>query len=126
MFRVKFERYWNDYLRRHEEKHFSDLAELEEWIFGQMQQDYTTNHSAMSFPTPKAAERIKAAGPWSIEFRPVWGEESIWIHMIDSPSGIVFSDGKFTSGQKYWSKAVQEWLAHCDQRQHAPKFNFAE
>lgn len=125
MFRVKYERYWNDYRRRHEEKHFSDLAELEEWIFGQMQQNYT-NPSAMSFPTPKKAERIKADGPWSIEFRPVWGEENIWIHLIESPSGIVFSDGKFTSGQKHWSKAVQEWLTRCDQRQNAPKFNFAE
>ena len=41
MYVVKFERYWNDYRRKDETKTFLGLAELENWMFGQMQQDYT-------------------------------------------------------------------------------------
>lgn len=125
MIEVKYERYWNDFYRKSETKHFPSLRELEEWIFGQMQQDYTEKQFVMSFPTPKAAERISVRGPWSIEFKPVWGEETFWIHQI-SDGSIIFSDGKFTAGQKYWNKEVQDWLVHCDERQHHPKFNFAD
>lgn len=71
MYVVKFERYWNDYRRKDETKTFLGLAELENWMFGQMQQDYTKDF-VMTFPTPAAAVRIKADGPWAIEFRPKW------------------------------------------------------
>lgn len=73
MLRVKYERYWNDFHRRNEVKHFADLDELAEWMFGQMQQDYT---GGMSFPTPEKASRIGESGPWAIELRPVWGGET--------------------------------------------------
>ncbi|MFR2635578.1 hypothetical protein [Neglectibacter timonensis] len=61
MYVAKFERYWNDYRRKGETKTFSGLAELENWMFGQMQQDYTKDF-VMTFPTPAAAVRIKADG----------------------------------------------------------------
>ena len=53
MYVAKFERYWNDYRRKDETKTFSGLAELENWMFGQMQQDYTKDF-VMTFPTPAA------------------------------------------------------------------------
>lgn len=49
MYVVKFERYWNDYRRKDETKTFLGLAELENWMFGQMQQDYTKDF-VMTFP----------------------------------------------------------------------------
>ena len=121
MLRVKYEQYWNDFHRRNEVKQFADLDELAEWMFGQMQQDYT---KAMSFPTPEKASRIGESGPWAIEFRPAWGEGNIWIHQIENSCGIIFSDGKFTSGQKHWSQEVKEWLVQCEERRCSPKFNF--
>lgn len=124
MYVAKFERYWNDYRRKDETKTFSGLAELENWMFGQMQQDYTKDF-VMTFPTPAAAVRIKADGPWAIEFRPKWGDENIWIHLIENDAGIIFSDGKFTAGLKHWTREVQEWLTHCEERRKSPKFNFA-
>lgn len=124
MYVAKFERYWNDYRRKDETKTFSGLAELENWMFGQMQQDYTKDF-VMTFPTPAAAVRIKADGPWAIEFRPKWGDENIWIHLIENDAGIIFSDGKFTAGLKHWIREVQEWLTHCEERRKSPKFNFA-
>ena len=122
---VKYERYWNDYHRKDETKTFLNLAELENWIFNQMQQDYTKDF-VMSFPTPKKASRIKATGPWSIEFHPTWGEENIYIHKIENSTGIIFSDGRFTSGLKHWTHEVQEWSTHCEEHRKNPKFNFAE
>lgn len=125
MLRVKYERYLNDFHHKSETKSFADLIELESWMFGQMQQDYSGDKGAMSFPTPRKAKRIGENGPWCIELRPVYGEEQIWIHQIETPNGIIFSDGRFTSGKKYWTGEVQEWLMHCEQRRKNPQFNFA-
>ncbi len=36
MIKVKYERYWNDFKRTSEVKSFSNLCELENWIFSQM------------------------------------------------------------------------------------------
>lgn len=123
MLHVKYERYWNDFRRRDETKLFKDLHELEEWIFGQMQQNYK---KTMSFPTPKAAEQIGETGPWAIQFRPAHGEDIWYIHQMEGANGIIFSDGRFTAGQIFWTKEVQNWLAHCMERRDAPKFNFAK
>lgn len=126
MLSVKYERYWCDYHRRNESASFADLTELENWMFEQMQQNYTADPGVMSFPTPEKTARIGESGPWTIELRPVWGEEHVWIHLITSNGGIIFSDGKFTAGRKHWSKAVQDWLARCEERKKQPKFNFVE
>lgn len=125
MIKVKYERYWNDFKRTSEVKSFSNLCELENWIFSQMQQDYTDT-LVMGFPTPNKAKRINASAPWRIEFTPQFGGESIWIHQIENFKGIVFSDGKFTAGMRHWSKEVQEWLVHCEERRRSPQFNFVE
>lgn len=126
MVKAKIERYWNDFRRKDETMSFTDLAELEGWIFNQMQQNYVKERSAMSFPTPEAVERIGVTGPWSIEFCPKWGGEEIWIHQIETPDGIIFSDGKFTVGHKHWTSEVKCWLTHCEERCRSPKFNFVE
>ena len=123
--KVIFEKYTNDYNRKSETKTFTSLTELENWIFGQMQQDYSRNRYAMWFPLPESVKKYKRDGPGSIEFRPCYGGEDIWIHQIESNDGIIFSDGRFTSGQKHWTIDVQNWLVHCEQRRKNPKFNFA-
>lgn len=52
MIYVKYERYWNDYNRKIENKAFVSLNDLADWIFSQMQRDYSEPF-AMSFPTPE-------------------------------------------------------------------------
>ena len=125
MLNVKLERYLNDFWRKVEAKSFASLSELENWIFDQMQQDYSSNTGAMSFPTPASARKIHADGPWAIKFQPIRGEVTIFIHQIESSKGIIFSDGRHTAGRKYWTDEVQAWLTHCAQRRQAPQFNFA-
>ena len=39
MLRIYYEEYYNDYHRKELNRSFSTLKELENWIFGQMQQD---------------------------------------------------------------------------------------
>ena len=119
------EKYTSDYNRKSETKTFTSLTELENWIFGQMQQNYSRNRYAMWFPLPESVKKYKRDGPGSIEFRPCCGGEDILIHQIESNDGIIFSDGRFTSGQKHWTIDVQNWLVHCEQRRKSPKFNFA-
>lgn len=124
MIEVRYEQYWNDYHNKSELEKFRDLEALEDWMFENMQQ----NHNIyMRFPTPKAAERIKANGPWAIEFTPTYSGACFRIHQIKNDNGdIMFSDGRCTSGQKFWNKEIQNWLIHCDERKKNPKFNFAD
>lgn len=123
MITVYYEVYYNDFIRKNKENRFAGLKELEEWMFGQMQQNY---EKAMAFPTPKKCERIHATGPWEIEFTPTYSGPIFWIHQIKNSNGIMFSDGKITDGQRHWSKEVQEWLVHCEERKSAPKFTCVE
>ena len=125
MLKVRYEEYHNDYFRRNHEKSFSNLQEMENWIFDQMQQDYTKGRG-MYFHTPKKDQQIHGDGASRIEFTPKFGGPTFWIHMIEDYGGIIFSDGSFTAGQKHWSRDVQSWLEHCDVRQHTPKFNVVE
>ena len=125
MIRVFYEEYYNDFIRKNREKAFANLTELEEWIFGQMEQDYTKPF-VMFFPAPEIMKRIHADGPGRIEFTPKHSGSHIWIHQIKNCNGIIFSDGSFTAERKHWSKEMQEWLKHCDERQHSPEFEFVE
>lgn len=126
MVQIKYERYWDDYHRKNEEKSFQDLTELENWIFDQMKQDYTKERFAMSFPTPEIAKRINEAGPWSIEFKPDRYGETFWIRQISDERGIIFSDGTFTAGLRHWSEDIKDWLQHCEIRRRSPQFDFVD
>ena len=110
----KYEEYHNDYTRRMHEISFTTLDSATNWIFNQIQHKWT---EGMYFPCRE---------PSRIEFQPVFGGPSYWIYMITSDRGIEFSDGRFTSGQKHWSKDIQNWLSSCREKQKAPKFTFAE
>ena len=125
MITAKIVKYYNDYNQKAFDKTFENLDELADWIFDQMQQDYSRNTWAMSFPTPASARNIHADGPWAIKFQPIPGETTISIHQIESSEGFSFSDGRRTAGRKYWTDEVQAWLTHCEQRRRVPQFNFA-
>ena len=80
----------------------------------------------MRFPTPKAASRIKSNGPWRIEVAPSPTSELIWIHLIETNSGIIFSEGEMTDKHRHWSEEVKKWLMQCEERKNKPKFNFVD
>lgn len=59
---VRYEEYHNDYFRKEHERRFANLEELEEWMFGQMKQNYSSKEKGwlyMYFPVNKEPSRIQ-------------------------------------------------------------------
>ena len=125
---ASIEEYYNDNHYTCSDKPFSDLSELEDWVFQQMRQDYSDarlGSHAMLFPTEDIKQMSFKNGPSAISFIPDSGSAHYFIHMIRrNDGGILFSDGKYTCGQRHWSAEVKKWLAHCSERQYTPTFNF--
>ena len=120
MIKVDYEIYHNDYRRSDKVITFGSLDELKDWLFGQMKRPYNDSY-AMYFPNPNRAD----AEPSSIEIHPDFGEPTILIHQIENENGIIFSDGRHTSGQKHWNNQIKEWLVLCNNFKKAPQFKFA-
>ena len=123
MITVRMIQYWNDYNKKELREQFRSLKELEDWIFGQMRVDYSSEHgrNLLSFPKCDVKDRI-----YEISVRTECGGCVYWIKQIeDDGSGIIFSDGTFTAGQKHCTRAVREWLVGCEGRKKNPTFNFA-
>lgn len=120
MITVRYEEYHNDYHRKDHTMRLANLKDLEDWMFDQMKQDYSSKEKGwlyMYFPVDE---------PSRIQFSPQYGGSNFWIHQIENENGIIFTDGGHTASRKHWSQEVQEWLKHCKERQYAPKFVFAE
>ena len=111
---VRGEEYICDYNRKNFTKTFYSLEAIEEWLFEMMQWSYKDH---MWFPKER---------PSRIEINPAPRSPEVWIYLITSERGVEFSSGKMTDGQAHWSKRVQEWLKHCDERKNKPNFTFAE
>ena len=115
--------YWNDYHKKELREQFRSLKELEDWIFGQMRVDYSSEYGRdfLNFPECDVEKHI-----YRISVQPECGGYVYWIKQIeDDRSGIIFSDGTFTAGQKHCTKGVREWLARCEERKKNPTFRFA-
>lgn len=120
---VRMMQYWNDYHKKELREKFRGLKELEDWIFGQMRVDYSSAHGRdlLSFPECDVEKHI-----YQISIQPEYGGCVYWIKQIEEEcSGIIFSDGTFTAGQKHCTRAVREWLAGCEERKRNPTFRFA-
>lgn len=123
MITARMIQYWNDCHKKELRERFGGLGELEDWIFDQMRVDYTSEagKNMLSFPKCDTGSSIH-----EISVRPEYGGYVFSIRLIeDGDSGIIFSDGTFTAGQKHCTKAVREWLAGCRDRKENPTFHFA-
>ena len=117
---VKYEEHRNDYDRRHFEKFFKSLSDLEEWLFGLMRWEYKYH---MWFNVNNKGE-VAYCDP--IKIHPAQGPLRYWVHQIEQDGKIIFSDGMHTNSQAFATKAVKEWFLHCENRVNKPAFNFAE
>lgn len=110
--RVNIEKYVNDSCRDISEMTFSSLDMFGDWIFQQvMEQDFRDPYmgfSILSFPFRDV--------PLPIMFRT--GGSSYMIHLIRDARGVIFSDGKYTGGLKYWTPEVKAWMKYCHERQY--------
>lgn len=125
MLSIKYEEYHNDWNRQTLSKTFDNLDQLSNWIFDQMQTEYSDKEygkSHMYFPTGKNPN-----DPSRIEFHPTYSGAVYWIKFVsDSERGIIFSDGSFTGGKKHWTNDFKEWCLANHKRQYNPQFVFAE
>ena len=123
MLKVYGEHYVNDHNRRNVVYKFTDLAELEEWLFDQPEACYNMRFSVYK----KGKNPAYSDLPFSINIclNKNRGVE-LWIHRIDNEEGIIFSDGVMTNGRKHWSKKVEDWCRHCDERWRKPTFIFID
>lgn len=117
---VKYEEHRNDYDRRHFEKFFKSLSDLEEWLFGLMRWEYKYH---MWF---NVSHEGKVGYNDPIKVHPAQGPLRYWVHQIEQDGKIIFSDGMHTNNQAFATKAVKEWFLHCENRVNKPAFNFAE
>ncbi len=123
MITVRMIQYWNDYHKKELRERFGGLGELADWIFDQMRVDYTSESGKNMLSFPKCDT---GSSTYEISVRPEYGGYVFWIKLIeDENSGIIFSDGTFTAGQKHCTKAVRKWLARCEDRKKNPTFHFA-
>lgn len=123
MITIKMIEYWNDYHKKERRERFADLDALADWIFGQMQVNYSDKDGSFALWFPKCDD-IR----WLsyIKVIPEYNGPSLWIKQIEDDSRrILFSDGTFTAGQKHCTRNVREWLAKCENRKNNPTFRFA-
>lgn len=125
MYKIYAEKYRNDYTRKNVEMSFISLNEIFEYL-----KDISCNFSNKydnRFPQKKNYNDNAKNWPGRIS---VSDEKDnyytvFWIHQIESQNGIVFSDGKFTRGEHFCAKSVEEWLNKCHEEKNK-KFNFVE
>lgn len=105
MITVRYEIRVNDYTRTFAVVYFPAMASMEGWMFDQMIADM---RESMHFPN---------GDDLSWRFTPEMGKPEYIIHEVRNDSGILFSDGQFTDGQKHIAKSVVRFAEDCAKRQ---------
>lgn len=109
MIAIEYERYWNDYTRQKKlTKSFSSLSSLANWLF-----DMNTDPNGYGLYFGEGLIESKDEQGWTI-----------WVRIIRNENGIIFSDGRYTMGQKHCNDTVKEWVSECMERKNHPVYNF--
>lgn len=120
MYKVKYREYWNDTHYSFQEKEFSCLEEISDWLFGQMQTKVSSQN--MQF-----VNKLDTKGYCFIEFRPdPLSEKWITIFLITDKDGAIhFSNGHMTD-KPYVSKIFSVWMDECMMRVEHPCYKYAD
>lgn len=122
MIKVKYEKYYNDYIKSYETKSFNSLEGLADWLFEMVKGEYKRS---MWFVNPNDDHmfdgKLRLDGS-CIHSRD--GEWRYWIHKIEKDGAIIYSTGKFTNGICHWNDEIKCWLRVCRERMNNPQFNF--
>jgi hypothetical protein len=112
MITVKYEEYHNDNHFFHHKKDFTSLEYFETWMKNQM---YVSELDKwIRFSPDLGYMTMQPNGPgWSYD-----------IHQIEDEDGIIFSDGRYTSGQKHVANCVKKWMSELKEKLKKPTYNF--
>lgn len=124
MLKVFYEVYWNDNRVQTREKNFMSLEGIADWLFAMMRCDYTSEDN-YAISLPRERDGLYPKEPTVIRFRPSYDEPDYTIRKITDGDSIVYSDGTYTCGQKFWTDEVREWCRQCEERRKNPSFNFS-
>lgn len=101
-------------------KNFENLDELQDWIFKTAIKNIEGTYE-MSFPNEKYIYPIR----WWLGR----DDGTIMIRLIESNNGILFSEGTYTSNQKFIAKKILNWCIEMKEKcknGFNPKYNFIE
>lgn len=123
MYTVYGERYFNDFTRKLFEMRFRTLDDIFEYM-KKISYNFTKDSF---FPTNinnregfEWVSRISCYGYDDNRY------PDLWIYKIEDEEGIVFSNGRYTAGQKHCSKKVKEWLEKCNEMTKKKEYVFVE
>lgn len=124
MYTITGERYFNDYTRKPIKMNFYSL----DGIFDKMK-EMSKNFAGEFgnfFPTRKGRDGYEWCSRIECRDYDTGRGWDFWIYQIETDSGIVYSTGRFTDGEKFCSKNVEEWLERCEDKRKNKKHNFVE
>lgn len=124
MIKVKYEKYYNDYIRTDEFKTFNSLEDLANWLFGLVKGEYK---KSMWFIDPNSKHIYNNDDTLRLDrscIKSNDGKYIYWIELIEKDEVIIYSTGKFTNGICHWNEEVKQWLVACRERMNNPVFNF--
>ena len=123
MYTITATKYHNDLDKVVEQKQFASLDLIFDFL-KRMSFDFQRNSYA-DFPTPRGRELYDWVGRIQVRNEADPYYYSYWIHKIEDGDWILFSDGRYTDGQRFCSGEVQAWLEKSNAYVKNRKFNFA-
>ena len=123
MMTIYYDEYVSDLnIKARERSGFYSWKEIEDWVFGLCASGKYSDK--ISVPIPDRTD-IWKDGPSAIEVNCCWTEGKTYrIHKVTNSDGIVFSDGRYTSGQRHWNDEAKNACRSIRQRAINPTFNF--
>lgn len=122
MIKVRYEKYYNDYITKYETITLFSLNDLANWMFAKTTGEYKRH---MYFADPN--QNHEFCGKLKLDSSSIHTSDDCyiyWIHQIEKDGAIIYSTGKFTNGICHWNEEVKQWLLDCRKRMNNPKFNF--
>lgn len=124
MIKIKYEKYYNDYINSYETKTFDSLESLADWLFGLVKGKY---ERSIWFVDPNSKYICDNDGKPHLDgscIKSNDGKWTYWVELIEKDGAIIYSTGKFTNGICHWNDEVKQWLIACRERINNPVFNF--
>lgn len=123
MFTIYGEKYYNDFTRQNVRMSFHSLNEIYDYMKS-ISYGFSDKYGNY-FPTRRGDDynwcgRISCSDKEDKLYR------NFWIYKIENENGILYSNGRYTDGEKFCAKIVEDWLMDCRNKMENKKFSFVE
>ena len=122
-YKVYAEHYYNDY---HRSDHVLTFANLENEFYRWMDEHYGGGCGAIPRSADRENPRMAKYWPGRIDLGTMNDVGVWWVHQINSPRGIEFTDGTRTNGKRHASQRVMSVLDSFVREKENPELLFVE